>query len=232
MKINIAAFASLTILASWLLIGCGGKDFKKTPLDEYIVAFSNEPQYSVILEDMDVDGTFFKTYRHKYKLIKQVQGSPSAETTDWKEVGKDFFWKNENNLGMSILEKNEEGKISKMAAPPGYGYVGNEKYGEWRSQGGNSFWAFYGQYMFMSTMFGMINRPVYRRDYNTYSGGGYYGSRNYYGPKSGTGSMYGTNSAQTKKARPNFYQRRATKSGWSSSRSRSSGRSRGSGFGK
>lgn len=227
MRIHFIALIGL------FLVGCGGKDYTKSPLDKYIVEFSNEKEYSIIIEDMDVDGTFFKTYKHKYKVIRHNEkDEPYEEVTDWVEVGKDFFWTNENNLGMCVLEKNKDGKLSKAASPPGYRYVGDTRYGEWRNQGGTSFWAFYGQYMFMSNMFGMMQRPVYRRDYDTYAGGGYYGSRGYYGPKTGGSTMYGTNSPQTKKSNPNFFQRRATKSGWSSSRSRSGGRSRGSGFGK
>ena len=231
MKINLTVLISLII--SLCLIGCGGREFKKSPLDQYITEFSNEATFSVIIEDMDVDGTFFKTYKHLYKVIRNKKdGTPYSEITGWTEVGKDFFWANENNLGMTVLEKDGEGKISKAASPPGYGYVGNSRYGEWRSNYGNSFWAFYGQYMFMSHMFGMTNRPVYRSHYNSYRSGGYYGGKGYYGPKSGSSTMYGTNSAQTKKSNPNFFQRRSTKSGWSSSRSRTGGRSRGSGFGK
>lgn len=215
------------------ITSCGSKSFEKTPLDNYIVENSNEKMFSVILEDMDVDGTFFKTYKHKYKVIKHKEdGLPYEESSDWIEVDEKFFDTHLNNLGMVILEKNKEGKISKAAAPPGYQYVGDSKYGEWRSHNGTSFWGFYGQYMFMNQMFGMINRPVYRQDYDTYTSGGYYGRRSYYGPKTGNTSKYGTNSTQTRKEKPGFFQRRATKSGFSSSRNRSGSRSRGSGFGK
>lgn len=232
MKLKLPIYSLLGIFMLVLLTGCGGREFKKSPLDNFIVEFANEQPFSVIIADMDVDGSFFKTYKHKYKIIREKDEVPYETLTEWIEVDKDFFWRNEGNLGMSVLEKNKEGKISKVAAPPGYQYVGNSRYGEWRTHNGNSFWAFYGQYMFMSQMFGMINRPIYRRDYDTYYSGGYYGRRNYYGPKVGKTTKYGTNSPQTKKSNPNFFQRRATKSGWSSSRSRSGGRSRGSGFGK
>ncbi len=232
MKLNSILFSGLAFLLMATLIGCGGKKFTKTPLDNYIVDFSNEKEYSVIIEDMDVDGTFFKTYKHKYKVIRVQDNVPFESVTDWIEVEKNYFWKNENFLGMCVLEKKPDGTISKVASPPGYRYVGDNHYGEWRSHGGNSFWAFYGQYMFMSHMFGMNNRPVYQRHYNTYRGGGYYGRKSYLGPKVGNSTMYGTNSPQTQKSKPNFYKRRASKSGWSASRSRSGGRSRGSGFGK
>ncbi len=231
----ISSFMKIATTLLFIIIittGCGTKNFKKTPLDNYIVENSNEEEFSVILEDMDVDGTFFKSYKHKYRIIKHKDDKPYEEHTDWIEVDDKFFSKHENNLGMVILEKQGQGKISKAASPPGYKYVGDSKYGEWREHNGVSFWGFYGRYMFMSQMFGMISRPVYRRDYNTYSSGGYYGRRSYYGPKSGNSTLYGTNSSQTRKSKPNFFQRRASKSGWSSSRSRSGSRSRSSGFGK
>ncbi len=232
MRLKLRIVIGLVGIMATMLVSCGGKKFEKTPLDKYIIEFEDEPEYSVILADMDVDGTFFKTYKHKYKVIRVKDSLPYETASNWKEVNSDFFRKNENNLGMTVLAKDINGKLSKVAAPPGYRYVGDRHYGEWRNHNGNSFWAFYGQYMFMSHMFGMMHRPVYRGAYNSYRTGGYYGSRNYYGPKQGTGHMYGTNSAQTKKSNPNFYKRRASKSGWSGSRSRSGGRSRGSGFGK
>ena len=119
MRINLTVLISLSILASLFLVGCGGREFKKSPLDEYITTFSDEPTFSVIIEDMDVDGTFFKTYKHLYKVIRNKKdGTPYSEVSGWKEVEKDFFWKNENNLGMTVLEKDGEGKISKVASPP------------------------------------------------------------------------------------------------------------------
>ena len=229
-----------TIVISLLLVcvlSCGSSDFKKSPLDTYIVENTNEKKFSVILEDMKQEGTFFKSYFHKYKIIKHKEDdTPYAESTDWIEVDERFFGMHRDNLGMVILDKQDIGKISKAASPPGYQYVGDPKYGEWKTHNGSTFWSFYGKYMFMNQLFGMFSRPIYRNDYDTYRGGGYYGKRSYYGPKTSNGTpRYGTNSAQTRKEKPNFFRRRAAKSGWSSSTSRSrysGGRSRSRGFGK
>ena len=232
-RLNLIKVISAVIFVFSFITSCGTKSFTKTPLDQYIVENSNEEEFSVILEDMDVNGTFFKTYTHKYRLIKHKEDdTPYEEISDWTEVGDKFFEKHEDNLGMVILEKQGQGKISKLASPPGYRYVGDSNYGEWRTHNGSTFWGFYGRYMFMNQMFGMINRPIYRRDYDTYHGGRYYGSRNYYGPKKGNSTLYGTNSQQTRKEKPNFFKRRASKTGWSSSRNRSGSRSRSTGFGK
>mgnify|MGYP000250563088 CR=1 FL=1 len=225
-------FAWLSLFVFGLLLSsCGGKEFKKSPVDNYIVEFSSKQNFAIILEDMDLEGNFFKTYKHKYKVIlEDEEGKPEESTSEWFEVGEDFFTKNENNLGMILVYK-KDGKLEKNAAPAGYQYVGDKKYGEWRTHNGSSFWAFYGQYMFMSHMFGFMNRPVYRSDYRTYRDN-HYGRSGYYGPRTNGSSKYGTNSAATRKSRPDFFKRRASKSGWSSSRGRSGFGSRGSGFGK
>ncbi|MCK5781582.1 MAG: hypothetical protein KAH10_03260 [Flavobacteriales bacterium] len=241
MKKLIIIFLGIIALQS-----CSSKEFKKSPIDQLIIQMNDIKPYSIILQDMDVKGSFSHTYLHKYKIITEdLSGVPQEKVTDWMEVPEQIFSLNENNLGMEIVSKNDEGKVSKTAAPPGYGnYVGNSKYGEWRSDNsGNSFWSFYGKYMMMSTMFDMMRRPYYRNDYNHYRSGGYYGSRSYYGPKSSNGSYkYGTNSSYTKQTRKSFFERKSSKRGWSSSsrrtsnsstRSRSSSsRSRSGGFGK
>lgn len=235
MKLNLKALKLFGILSlcAVILTSCGGEDCNKAPLKEYHDLYRYEKEYSILLEDMDIDGTFFKTYKHKYKIIRHdAEDKPFSETTGWVVVCEDFFNQNERNLGMSIYEKNKDGTISNVASPPGYRYIGDSRYGEWKTHNGTSFWAFYGQYMFMNQIFGMIQRPVYRRDYDEYHDRGYYRNRAYYGPKKNNQYKYGTNSPGTKKSHPNFFARRASKSGWSSSRSRSGSRSRGSGYGK
>ena len=73
---------------------------------------------------------------------------------------------------------------NKSAGPAGFNsYVGNAKYGQWTSDGnGGSFWRFYGQYMFMSQMFGLMTRPAYYSHHNDYYSNYRY-SRAYYGPR-------------------------------------------------
>lgn len=216
-KLSIFLFVGLLFAAC----GGGGKEFNKAPVDDLIRDMSNEPVFSIILHDMDVDGTFAKVYKHQYRIITNKDSLPVESVTEWMEVSKDYFWKNEDNMGMEIASKTEDGKINKVASPPGYNnYVGNQRYGYWHNSNGNSFWTFYGQYAFMSHMLSMTNRPVYQRDYRDYRGG-YYGSKPYYGGSS-TAPKYGTNSAHNRKANPNFFERRASKSGWSSSKHRTS----------
>ncbi len=232
------------ILLLGLLVSCGGREFKKSPIDVLIRDMDKEPTFSIVLHDMDVQGNFSKSYMHKYKIIKEKDSVPYEEYTDWMEVKEDFFWKNENNMGMELASKGEDGKISKVAQPAGYGrYVGNPRYGRWeRGSNGESFWSFYGKYAMMRSLFNLGSRSIYRRDYRDFTTN-YRGRKPYYGGSSSK-PMFGTNSSHTKSSRPDFFERRQQKQGFkrssssrrsrSSSRynSRSSYRSRGGGFGK
>jgi hypothetical protein len=186
----------------------------RTPLEKFKKDLNRYPEYSIILEDMREDGNFFKDYYHKYKLVYGEKANPSDsaltfkdEITDWREIEKKEFEKFYPYLGMVIASKSKDGKIDDSKYPPGYQYVGNQRYGQWRTDNnGNSFWAWYGKFAMMSTVFGMLNRPVYRNDWNDYgrsrrSGGDYFGRNN----------TYGTNGSYTKTSKPNFYQRRTVR---------------------
>lgn len=167
------------------------RTYQKSPVDNLIKELNAEQNYSIILFDMDADEGA-SNYRHQYQILIQRPDTVVEKKTSWKNVSEPFFSQNLNNMGMEIVSK-KDGKITKQAVPAGYNhYVGNEKYGRWENRGGSSFWAFYGQYAFMSSM---LNMGSYRRSYwNDYRGGGYYGSsRGYYGPSGGS-PVYGTKS--------------------------------------
>lgn len=241
----------LFIVLAVTLSSCGG-GFEKSPLDNIIRDMSDVPAYSVILHDMNVEGTIFDDYYHQYEIIKIKEGAePERTITDWIEVPEELFQKHIDHMGMEIVSKGDDGKVNKTAAPPGYNnFVGNEKYGSWVSNNsGGSFWQFYGQYMFLNTMFNMATFPARRSYYDTYRTD-YYGRRPYYGPTtSGGGRTFGTGGAYTSRTTAgstwntkntsfkNKVRRSVTRSG---SNSRSSGRynssgsmrSRGGGFGK
>jgi hypothetical protein len=241
----------LVMLPMLFIFGCG-ESFQKNPVDDMIKEMTSVPVFSIILYDMEERGTFFKDYFHQYRIIRTEKGEPKEEITPWIEVKEDFFNQNLNNMGMEIAAKSEDGEIVKNAAPPGYSsYVGNSNYGHWVDRGGTSFWEFYGQYAFLSTMFNLATFPVRRSFYSDYRGD-YYGRRPYYGPISGGRPTFGTNSTYTNTVRPNSTWRRSaspnsfkdrvrnsvapsSRSGsryGSSSSSGSSMRSRGGGFGK
>ena len=165
------------------------QNWQKSPVDEIIRTHSEEQNFSIILLDMDSrSGKYF----HQYNVIIEKIDTILTNETDWEEVSETYFANNVDNMGMEIVSK-KDGKVSKVAAPAGYNhYVGNKKYGRWRERDGYSFWEFYGQYAFMSSMFNLMTYPVRRSYWDDYYRGGYYGSRPYYGPRGAT--IYGTKS--------------------------------------
>ena len=141
-----------------------------------------------------VDQAFTKTY-HKYTIIE----NGVKKDTAWEEVNNSTFEAHEDNLGLTILSKpygKYEDEVIKSAAPPGMEYIakptmngnratGKNQYGEWKQDSsGNSFWHYYGQYAFISHMFG----PSYHYGYNDYYGYSNRGSGHYYG----SNDQYGT----------------------------------------
>ncbi len=202
-------------LFSFLLIGlmlsaCGGSEFKKNPVDELIKTMDNKEDFTIILYDMDVEGTFFEEFKHRYKIVSPTATSTPEETiTDWVVVKERFFNEHVNDMGMEIASK-KDGKIEKNVAPPGYSnYVGNERYGEWRTDNsGRSFWEFYGQYAFMRSMLGLVAGPVYRTGYYDYRDNYTRYGRPYYGNITSTGTpQYGTSSTTITKQNPSFASR-------------------------
>lgn len=234
-----------SILFLW---SCSSNNFEKNPVDILMRDMTNVPVYSIMLYDMNEEGTFFKEYQHQYRILKEdtAGGKPEEIITDWYPVSENFFNQHINDMGMEIAAKTRDGEVTKNVAPPGYNnYVGNPQYGQWQQgPGGNSFWAFYGQYAFMSSLLNMAAFPIrrsYYDDYRSYRSSG----RPYYGPTvSGGRRAYGTGSAYTSSAKPSSTWRQSTSSrqfrnsGQRTSRSGSrynsggSMRSRGGGFGK
>ena len=222
------------------------KEFYKSPVDDMIRDMSEAATYSIILHDMDVEGTFSKDYKHKYKIIKQptLDADPVTDTTGWFDVNEGFFNQHINHMGMELASKSEDGKVTKTASPPGYNnYIGNQRYGHWVNRNGSSFWEFYGQYAFMSSMFNMMSYPVRRSYYDDYYTNYYGRGRTYYGPSGPGGrSYYGTDGRiqssrsnktwYSKASNQSFKQRVNSSTSRSGSRFSGSSSSRSSGFGK
>ena len=258
----IAAFFLVFMLITGVMVWFNSEDADyKSPVDLMIKDMHDKPNFSIILHDMDEEGLIFKTYKHQYKVV--IESEPAAEVdenaapstdnsepeaknvtsniTDWKEVSRIDFNKNEANMGMELAHK-KDGKVKKQVSPPGYShYVGNRRYGYWK----NDVWSYYGRYRFMSDMFYMSSYPIRRSYYNDYYGNYYSTGRAYYGGRDSYGrSRYGTygryNSGRsTRYSRSSRY--RSGSRSYSSGRSSRSGsrysggsshRSRGGGFGK
>lgn len=172
-------------------------------------------------------------YYHKYV---EENGGETRET-DWVKVGEETFDDHYNNLGMTIASKPYgmfADEAIKEAAPPGMAYVGDERYGQWKTDSsGNSFWEFYGKYMFISNLLGGGHPGYYTRsEWDTYRG---YRRRSepFYGGTR-TNPRYGSASSTVgqsgRYARSSFVKSGGTK--WARSDVRAAGaRSRGGGPG-
>ncbi|WP_224994224.1 hypothetical protein [Cesiribacter sp. SM1] len=193
----IRKLAVFTLLA-FVLTSCGN-DFEKSPLDNLIRDLSDVPAYSIILHDMNVEGTVFEDYYHQYEIIEIKKGeAPEKRLTDWVQVPEALFSKHIDDMGMELVSKSEDGKLTKTAAPPGYNnFVGNEQYGQWVERNGTSFWEFYGQYMFLNSMFNLATYPVRRSYYDTYRTD-YWGRKPYYGSTGSGGRIFGTGGSYTR----------------------------------
>ncbi len=225
-KIVRAKLAGPLLACVLFAVGCSSPP---DPLKRLARELDVYPQYSVVLEDMDKSGTFFKSYHHRYKILygeepsgEQVPENPAAGEPaagepaagepglafrtgmrDWTEVSRKFYDRHQPLLGMVVLAKGEDGKTAQSNYPPGYQYVGNSRYGRWRTdRRGSSFWEFYGKYALFSTLLGGSSRPIYRSDYDSYRS--YRGQgRPYYGPS----NTYGTGGSATRASNPSFYER-------------------------
>ena len=132
------------------------------------------------------------------------------------------------DLARAAIRQGADGAVDSSQHPPGYQQVGNERYGQWRNDGGGrSFWEFYGQYALLSHVIGGFGRPVYRNDWNGYQTARGRG-QTYYGP----GREYGSNGSVTRQTNPNFFRRQQARQAASSRsfgdrvRSRTSGGTR------
>lgn len=114
-----------------LFNSCQGTVIPTDPVKEMKKDFSDKYAYTVLLNDMDLEG---KTqYKHKYKIITfDKEGNYSFDTTDWVDVSDNFFYYHENDLGMEILTRSPNQKYNELPTPPGFSQIiGNKRYGKW-----------------------------------------------------------------------------------------------------
>jgi hypothetical protein len=116
---------------------------------------------------------------------------------------------------VNVLADLSNGKLPRMQVPPsetksakgaGSHLVGNPRYGQWRqNSSGQSFWAFYGQYAMMRSLF-FSPRPYYYSSWYGNRGWSYYGDvgRHYYGGRADSARW-----SQARKAYPNTRPRRS-----------------------
>ncbi|MEM8963345.1 MAG: hypothetical protein AAGD38_17800 [Acidobacteriota bacterium] len=182
------------------------------------------PAYSVILEDMRREGSFVKRQEHLYRVVIAEPDSNGElafrdELLEWYPVSERVWERYRPCLGMTVaakanVEEGETPTATEECRPAGYGYVGDRRYGEWRTDSsGNSFWAFYGKYALLSHMLGGLRGPVYRNEWDAYRT-----ARRSNRPFFGTKSQWGTTGSMTRTTNPTFYQRQQARSQASRSR--------------
>lgn len=208
MSVNRIKYILVSLSIVILLGACGSK----SPIERLQNELSAYPEYSIMLQDMREEGPIVPEYFHRYKLVYGVPGVQNPDSleyisslTDWIEVPEQFYKDNQNYLGMVLASKSRDGKVSNDKFPPGYQYVGNPQYGQWRQNSdGTSFWEFYGKYALMSQVFGLLSGgPIYRNDWNMYRD---YRQSNR--PYFGTNNRYGTFGKATQKTNPSFFERK------------------------
>lgn len=175
-------------------------------------ADANVPAEEVIADSTAAASSGSTAATQPAAMARKIESVPRDSLTDWVVVPESFFERHSSDMGMEIVSK-VDGKVDKVPTPPGYShYVGNEKYGQWQSNSsGGSFWAFYGQYMFMSSMLHMMS-PVGYGGYNNYRNN-YRGRKPYYGAKGANGqTRYGTGSANARSMNSSFTQRASSNS--------------------
>jgi hypothetical protein len=208
-------FKTLLILSALLLLNACGQEprkYIKTPLDQIAVMYMNTQNYSVVLADMDFNKDTNK-YLHKYKIILEEKTNTTTsleddftiKLTNWENVSAITFEEHQKDLGMTVLSK-KNGVLDKKATPAGYNsYVGNSKYGNWQQQSnGTSFWVYYVQYRFMSSLFYGSSHRYYRNDYNYYRTN-HYGRSNYYGRTNTFGTSTYKNTSASWNSKPQTF---------------------------
>ena len=234
----------LAVLLAILLMATGCSSPSRSPIDAIRSQIVGDIDYSIILEDMKQEGVFAKESFHKYRIVTPEGGT----VTDWYTVSPSFYEDNRDNLGMT-LHSRVKGEEQDTVAPPGYAYVGNPQYGQWRQRSdGSSFWEFYGKYALLRSLFGGWYSPIGFRDYGYYrdhrqTRRPYYGTSTRYGTNSGRShnrTYRGNSGSSTRSAFGQKVDRKQTagKSSFASKvkkrvgRTRVTSRSRGGGFGK
>ena len=135
-----------------------------------------------------IENVFPKAY-HKYLVTK----NGAQENTDWQEIDEEDYYDYYDYLGMEIVSKPYgffEKERTKEASPPGMAFVGDKRYGKWRTDSatGDKFWYFLGAYAFLNRGSGHY---YYRSDWERWRGK-YRNRKPYYGGGSKAAPLYGT----------------------------------------
>lgn len=227
-----------------------GRVRNATIIKQYVrILKSSRPELAPLLVELENDGTtqgpLFKSLKNRFQGIKDN----TEQFPSWKEKHAELV-AIANGANLSIyndalsdtvnviadLSRGELARVNavsqeveqKMNKSSDYGagsqLIGNPHYGRWSHGSGGSFWAWYGQYAFFSSMFG--GRRHYYNDWGRNRGYSYYHDygRNNYTSRSQRASQRNVDT----RARKQFGSRGGYKSPYSKSRAGSSGISRNS----
>ena len=92
MKTRNAALIALAAAALSLSCGQG-----RPPLQQLIRSLNQLPEYSIILEDMRIEGNFFREYSHRYKVVEGTRPDSSAGNLSFDSAEKPLLWADANN---------------------------------------------------------------------------------------------------------------------------------------
>jgi hypothetical protein len=199
------SFALVFILLNFLPFGCNRVEITEDPVSELIGVESMEPMFTLLLFDMKEEGVFSKTYKHRYRVLKEKEGKVVGLDSKWYNVSSSYFQQNQNNLGMEMAAKDSTGTLARTIGPPGYtNYIGNSRYGAWKQVEGDSladkFWQFSLENAYIKTLLQLPTGKIHQKNHtearNHYSRGFIYygivtsGGRRRYGTYS-SNSTYG-----------------------------------------
>lgn len=209
----------LIFMISLLLIGCGGTVIPTNPIQEMKKEFESKEAYTIVLFDMDLqDGK----YKHQYKVFDLIGEKKAAiTTTEWKDVGDDFFLLHEDDLGMEIFSKMADGSYNHLVTPPGFThFIGNSNFGQWSSSGAVSaldsslVWQFdvnNQNAQEVESALSLTGLAITKGEFENFKSR-YYLNRPFYGTQYNTDTTkYGTRSHHWFIIRPLFYTRKIQK---------------------
>lgn len=109
------------------------KNLTADPIAELIKTYKERKHFTVLLYDMDVEGTFSKDYKQRYRILYDSAETVSVRLSPWFAVSSAYYSQQENNVGMEVAAKSyQDGMVRRIIGPPGYtNYIGNRQYGYW-----------------------------------------------------------------------------------------------------
>jgi hypothetical protein len=165
-------------------------------------------------------GELEDTYCHQLRVFKNGQpdasGKPKEDYCSKYDtpgnLAQGIYWLESDELssdaiGMDVYSKaygDFADQATETATPPGMAYVGDPATGEWRQDSnGNSFWHYYGQYAFFSSLIGGPTPYHYRSEYDTWNRDYRRRDEPYYAGSGGGAPRYGGRSPLAASRFPN-----------------------------